>query len=210
MSGVPWDQRLARLLVRSLAGTPVRPNHITTLSLALAFGAGALYARGEAVAANWAAALFVLARFLDHADGELARLTGRTSRFGHYYDFAVGALSSAALFIGIGFGLSGGVLGVWSSVAGIVAGSCAFVAMALGLGVEARQSPNKGGYYPAFGGFELEDGIYLVAPLTWLGALLPFFVLAGLGQVVFCLWMGLRFARARRTPAFPPSRNRDT
>lgn len=210
MSGVPWDQRLARLLVRSLAGTPVRPNHITTLSLALAFGAGALYARGEAVAANWAAALFVLARFLDHADGELARLTGRTSRFGHYYDFAVGALSSAALFIGIGFGLSGGVLGAWSSVAGIVAGSCAFVAMALGLGVEARQSSNAGGYYPAFGGFELEDGIYLVAPLTWLGALLPFFVLAGLGQVVFCLWMGLRFARARRTPAFPPSRNRDT
>lgn len=210
MSGVPWDQRLARLLVRSLAGTPVRPNHITTLSLVLAFGAGALYARGEPVAANWAAVLFVLARFLDHADGELARLTGRTSRFGHYYDFAVGALSSAALFIGIGFGLSGGVLGAWSSVAGIVAGSCAFVAMALGLGVEARQSPNKGGYYPAFGGFELEDGIYLVAPLTWLGALLPFFVLAGLGQVVFCLWMGLRFARARRTPAFPPSRNGDT
>jgi len=210
MSGVPWDQRLARLLVRSLAGTPVRPNHITTLSLVLAFGAGALYARGEAVAANWAAVLFVLARFLDHADGELARLTGRTSRFGHYYDFAVGALSSAALFIGIGFGLSGGVLGVWSSVVGIVAGSCAFVAMALGLGVEARQSPNKGGYYPAFGGFELEDGIYLVAPLTWLGALLPFFVLAGLGQVVFCLWMGLRFARARRTPAFPPSGNGDT
>lgn len=210
MSGVPWDQRLARLLVRSLAGTPVRPNHITTLSLALAFGAGALYARGEAVAANWAAVLFVLARFLDHADGELARLTGRTSRFGYYYDFAVGALSSAALFIGIGFGLSGGVLGVWSSVAGIVAGSCAFVAMALGFGVEARQSPNAGGYYPAFGGFELEDGIYLVAPLTWLGALLPFFVLAGLGQVVFCLWMGLRFARARLTPAFPPSRNGDT
>ena len=84
MTSVPWDQRLARLLVRSLAGTPVRPNHITTLSLALAFGAGALYARGEAVAANWAAALFVLARFLDHSDGELAGLTGRTSRLGYY------------------------------------------------------------------------------------------------------------------------------
>jgi len=210
MTGAPWDQRLARLLVRSLAGTPVRPNHITTLSLALALGAGVLYARGEAVAANWAAVLFVLARFLDHADGELARLTGKTSRFGHYYDFAVGALSSAALFIGIGVGLRRGIVGEWSLAAGIAAGSCALIAMGLGLGVEARQSPNGGGYYPAFGGFELEDGIYLVAPLTWVGALLPFFVLAGLGQVVFCLWMGLRFARARRTPAFPPSRNGDT
>ena len=210
MTGAPWDQRLARLLVRSLAGTPVRPNHITTLSLALALGAGALYARGEAVAANWAAVLFVLARFLDHADGELARLTGKTSRFGHYYDFAVGALSSAALFIGIGFGLGRSVLGAWSSVAGIVAGSCAFVAMALGLGVEARQGSSGGGYYPAFGGFELEDGIYLVAPLTWLGALLPFFVLAATGQVVFCLWMLRKFVRACAPSGFPRSRNGDT
>jgi len=210
MTGVPWDQRLARVLVRSLAGSPVRPNHITTLSLALALGAGALYARGEAVAANWAAVLFVLARFLDHADGELARLTGKTSRFGHYYDFAVGALSSAALFIGIGFGLGRSVLGAWSSVAGIVAGSCAFVAMALGLGVEARQGSSGGGYYPAFGGFELEDGIYLVAPLTWLGALLPFFVLAATGQVVFCLWMLRKFVRACAPSGFPRSRNGDT
>ena len=197
MTGAPWDQRLARVLVRPLVGTPIRPNHITTLSLALALGAGALYARGEAVAANWAAALFVLARFLDHADGELARLTGRASRFGHHYDFAVGGLSSAALFMGIGVGLRQGIVGEWSLAAGIAAGSCALIAMALGLGVEARQSPWPGTYYPAFGGFELEDGIYLVAPLTWLGALLPFFVLAATGQVVFCLWMLHKFVRAR-------------
>ncbi len=105
----------------------------------------------------------MLARFLDHADGKLARLTGKTSRFGHYYDFAAGALSSAALFIGIGVGLRRGIVGEWSLAAGIAAGSCALIAMGLGLGVEARQSPNGGGYYPAFGGFELEDGIYLVA-----------------------------------------------
>jgi phosphatidylglycerophosphate synthase len=210
MTGAPWDQRLARVLVRPLVGTPIRPNHITTLSLALALGAGALYGTGEAVAANWAAALFVLARFLDHADGELARLTGRASRFGHHYDFAVGGLSSAALFMGIGVGLRQGIVGEWSLAAGIAAGSCALIAMALGLGVEARQSPRPGTYYPAFGGFELEDGIYLVAPLTWLGALLPFFVLAATGQVVFCLWMLHKFVRARRTPAFPPSRNGDT
>lgn len=199
MTSVPWDQRLARLLVRPLVRTPVRPNHITTVSLLLALGAGALYARGEAGAANWAASLFVLARLLDHADGELARLTGSTSRFGYYYDFAVGALSSAALFIGIGFGLSRGVLGEWSLFAGIVAGSCALVAMGLGLGVEARQGPDGGGYYPALAGFELEDGIYLIAPLTWFGALLPFFVLAAIGQVIFCLWMLGKFARARAT-----------
>ena len=204
MAEVPRDQRLARWLVRPLAGTPVRPNHITTVSLVLALAAGGLYGRGEAGAANWAAGLFVLARFLDHADGELGRLTGKTSRFGYYYDFVVGAISTAALFVGIGVGLRGGVLGEWSLVAGIAAAICAVLAMGLGLGVEARQGPSAGGYYPAFGGFELEDGIYLLAPLTWLGALLPFFVLAVIGQALFCFWMLRKFVRARATDGFPP------
>jgi hypothetical protein len=81
--------------------------------------------------------------------------------------------------------------------------------MALGLGVEARQGSSGGGYYPAFGGFELEDGIYLVVPLTWLGALLPFFILAATGQVVFCLWMLRKFVGARPTLGLP-SGNGDT
>ena len=30
--------------------------------------------------------------------------------------------------------------------------------------------------YPSFGGFELEDGIYLIAPITWFGYLMPFLI----------------------------------
>ena len=65
-----------------------------TLSLALGVAAGGLFACGEARAAGWGAALFMLARFVDHADGELARLTGRTSRIGYCYDYVAGALST--------------------------------------------------------------------------------------------------------------------
>ena len=42
--------------------------------------------------------------------------------------------------------------------------------------------------YPGLAGFELEDGIYLLAPITWLGWLTPFLVAAGIGVAVYCLW----------------------
>ena len=71
----PYDQRIARLLVRPLAATPITPNQITALTLALALGGAWLLAQGDARGADWGAGLFVLARFLDHFDGELARLT---------------------------------------------------------------------------------------------------------------------------------------
>lgn len=194
---VPWDQRLARALVRHLANTRVTPNQITTASLLLALAAAGLYARGDQTAANWAAGLFVLARFIDHADGELARITGKSSRFGYYYDYAVGAISSAALFTGLGFGQSGGALGRWSIAVGVAAGFFALIAMGLGIRVDARGGGGAGGY-PSIWGFELEDGIYLIAPITWLGWLMPFLLLGSVGQTVFCLWMLIKCVAAGR------------
>ncbi len=180
----PWDQRLARWLMRPLARTPLRPNHITTLSLALGVAAGLLFARGEARAAGWGAALFMLARFVDHADGELARLTGRTSRIGYYYDYVVGALSSVALFAGIGVGYAGGPLGGWALALGLAASGAALAGLGFGLAADARRGSDDGPY-PQWGPFELEDGIYLIGPFTWLGGLAGFFVLGALGQIVF-------------------------
>lgn len=197
---IPLDQRLARRLVTPLRRTPVTPNQITALSLGLAIAAGALFSTGSARAAAWAAGLFALGRFLDHADGELARLQGRASRFGYYFDYAVGALSSAALFVGIGIGFPHGALGQWSVAVGWAAAVCALTAMALGVGVDSRHGGQAGGY-PARWGFELEDGIYLVAPITWLGGLDWFFILAASGQMLFCLWMLARYLRAEPVPA---------
>jgi len=51
-----------------------------------------------------AAALLVqLKTLLDNADGQLARLTGRTSAFGRYLDSEVDLLVNAALFTGLGW-----------------------------------------------------------------------------------------------------------
>ena len=198
----PWDQRLARWLVRPFVRTRLRPNHITTLSLALGVAAGLLFARGETRAAGWGAALFMLARFVDHADGELARLTGQTSRIGYYYDYVAGALSSVALFAGIGVGYAGRPLGGWALALGLAASVAALAAMGFGLAADARRGSGEGPY-PQWGPFELEDGIYLIGPITWLGGLAGFFMLGALGQIVFSAvrLRELRHARASATPS---------
>lgn len=52
--------------------------------------------------------------------------------------------------------------------------------------------------YPGALGFELEDGIYLLAPITWLGWLQPFFVAAGRGAAAYSIWTLTRVLSAGR------------
>ena len=198
---MPWDQRLARVLVRPLARTGVTPNQVTTLTLVVALSGAGLLATGGRTAADWGAGLFILARFLDHFDGELARLKGTASRFGYYYDYAAGGISYAALFLAIGVGLAGGGLGVWALVLGGAGAAAALISLFLNLGIDRAQEDREEGEavgYPGFAGFELEDGIYLLGPLTWLGFLQPFFVAAGIGAALYCLWTLGRLVRLSR------------
>ena len=186
---IPWDQRLARVMVRPLVATAIRPNHITVLSLLLALAAGALFAQG---ATDWAAGLFVLARFIDHFDGELARAQGTGSKLGYYFDYVTGALSYAALFIGLGVGPGQAAFGVLGLLLGLGGGACALLSLGFNLAIDRVVAGDGAVGYPARGGFELEDGIYLLAPVTWLGYLEPFFFLAGIGATVYAAWSAWR------------------
>ena len=201
MDKPPYDQRLARLMVRPLAHTAVTPNHLTALTLLLALGAACLFALGSVAAANWAAGLFVLARFLDHFDGELARLTGQKSRFGYYFDYVAGALSYTALFAGMGIGLSAGELGAWALALGAAGAASAMLSLFINLDIDKQMELADGEAtgYPGFAGFELEDGIYLIAPITWLGWLTPFFVACGIGATAYCLWSAWSLVKLRRS-----------
>ena len=145
----------------------------------------------------------MLARFINYADGELARLAGRTSRIGYYYDYVAGALSSVALFAGIGFGYAGGPLGSWVLALGLAASVAALAGMGFGLAADARRGSGDGPY-PQWGPFELDDGVYLIGPVTRLGGLAGFFVLGALGQIVFSA-LRLRELWNARPPASPPS-----
>ena len=183
----PYDQRLARLLIRPFAGTPLHPNHVTTVSLLLGIASGAVFAVGGPDLAWLGALLFVLAVLVDHMDGELARMTGKTSRFGHYYDYVVGSLNSTVLFAGLGWGLSETELGATALWVGLAAGFSNPVIVSLRLLIEHRHGA-EAVEHPSASGFELEDFIYLIGPITWSGGLVYFFWVYGLGTIGYLIW----------------------
>jgi len=202
----PWDQRIARVLVRPLVHTPVTPNQLTLFTLAIALSGAALLATGDPGDANWGAGLFVLARLLDHFDGELARQKDMKSRLGYYLDYVSGGLSYGALFLCLGIGFRDGNIGDWAIALGAVGAASALISLFTNLGIdkahdEIDSESGEAVGYPGFAGFELEDGIYLIAPITWLGWLEPFFIAAGTGAGIYCLWTCWTLFRLRRKTA---------
>ncbi|MED5358084.1 MAG: hypothetical protein VYD85_06675 [Pseudomonadota bacterium] len=51
--------------------------------------------------------------------------------------------------------------------------------------------------HPSSSGFEIEDFIYLIGPITWLGGLDYFFWLYGAGTMGYLGWTGITFLRQR-------------
>jgi phosphatidylglycerophosphate synthase len=152
----------------------------------------------------------VTGRFLDHFDGELARQTGRSSRLGYLLDYLAGGLSYAALFLGMAWGLSRGPLGAWALGLGLVGVLCAIAAVWINMRIDRIRGDGNAVGYPRLGGFELEDGVYLLAPITWLGWLAPFFVVSCLGALVYLVYALVAMVRARpagQRPAHPDQRS---
>jgi phosphatidylglycerophosphate synthase len=203
MAVATWDSRLARLVALPLRDTWVHPNHVTTVGLALGLGAAACYATGSARAANVGAGLYVSSVVLDHVDGELARLSGKCSAIGQAYDRAVDLTVRLALFAGMGIGLRHGGLGNLAVGLGLAAG-IAFVTIFVLRGAMAKRRGWDALAQPSFAGFELEDILYVIAPITWLGWLAPFVVAAGIGAPLFALWVVRNHRRSRAVPAHAP------
>lgn len=210
MSLMPWDQRLARIVVRPIARLPVHPNALTTAGLLVGLTAAALMASGNPAHADLGAALFMLAVFMDHTDGELARQTGKTSTFGHYYDHVAALTTYVALFVGVGIGLGGGeggdggdgTLVAWAPIMGVLAGLG--VATAFGGRVYLEERLGKQAVQQdSFAGFEMEDTLYIVGPVTWLGGLTPFLVAAAVGAPVFALFVLWQIRRSHQVSVGP-------
>src|SRR5882757_9014684 len=79
-SARPWDARLARRLVTPLKDSWVTPNYLTTIRLFVGLAAAASFIPGTYGWSNLAAVFLILSNFLDHTDGELARISCKTSR----------------------------------------------------------------------------------------------------------------------------------
>lgn len=91
---------LAHPLVLLLARLRVPPPCVVCAAGAAGVAAAVELGRGALVGA---ALLVQVKTLLDNADGQLARLTGRTSAFGRYLDSEVDLLVNAALFAALGW-----------------------------------------------------------------------------------------------------------
>ena len=195
----PWDAQLAYWLVRPLKDSCVNPNHLTTVRLVTGLAAavamsttGYAYTVGDTIWVNIGAWLFALSNFLDHTDGELARLSGKSSKWGHQYDLASDAIIHILLFVCIGYGLREGKLGWWALLMGIVSGvsvACIFHLrnkMEQRLGKDASRQPN-------FAGFDIEDVLYLFPIVPLLNGLEPLLMAATIGAPTFAVWVIWQF-----------------
>ncbi|MEH2246845.1 CDP-alcohol phosphatidyltransferase family protein [Nostoc sp.] len=192
MTTKPWDAQLAYWLVRPLKDSWVNPNHLTTVRLMTGLAAAVAIAVGDAISANIGAWLFALSNFLDHTDGELARLSGKSSKWGHQYDLASDAIIHILLFVCIGYGLREGKFGWWALLMGILSGvsvACIFHLrnqMEQRLGKDASRQPN-------FAGFDIEDVLYLFPIVTLLDGLEPLLMAATIGAPTFAVWVIWQF-----------------
>jgi hypothetical protein len=102
-----------------------------------------------------------------------------------------------ALFLGIGFGLRDTGLGAWAVPMGVAASLAVLAIFILRFKVE-RQTDSATVAQPTFAGFEIEDVMYLIGPIIWLGGLVPFLVLACIGAPAFLVYQ-VWAARARHS-----------
>lgn len=199
--GKTWDSRIANLLVAPLRDTAVHPNHLTTVGLLVGLAGAVLFARGDRASANLGALLYVVSQVVDHADGELARMTGKTSEFGHSYDRACDLAVKLSTFVGMGVGLRHGSLGAMAPLLGVAAGIALVTIFRSRSELARRRGRDVAFRQPSAGGFEIEDVLYLVGPITWAGGLRPFVVAAGIGAPAFAAFTVAQLLRVRREDA---------
>ncbi len=191
---------MALHVVRPLKSSRVTPNHLTTVRLGVGLAAALAFTPGTYGWSNIAALLLILSNFLDHTDGELARLSGRTSRFGHVYDLVSDAAVTILLFVAIGIGL-GERPGVQFEVSPVLLGSVAGVAISVIFFLRMRIEEMLGKTairQASVGGFETEDVLYLMPLVTLSNALEQLLVTAAVCAPLFALWVAVDYRRVMR------------
>jgi len=85
-------------MVRALSSAGIPPNVLTTIGVVINLGCGVLFGFGEFF---WAGIVLIVANLFDMLDGNVARLSGRVTRYGSFLDSTLDRLSDMGCFIGI-------------------------------------------------------------------------------------------------------------
>ena len=91
-------QRIIDAMVRWLARGHINPNILTFVGVAINVGSGLLFGWGQFF---WAGIILIVANLFDMLDGQVARLSGRVTRFGGFLDSSLDRLSDMVVFVGL-------------------------------------------------------------------------------------------------------------
>src|SRR2546430_2551740 len=91
-------QRIIDAMVRWLAHGHINPNILTVIGVALNVGCGLAFGFGRFF---WAGIALIVANLFDMLDGQVARLSGRVTRFGGFLDSSLDRLSDMVVFVGL-------------------------------------------------------------------------------------------------------------
>ena len=86
---------------RCFASTGISPNAWTLVGLAFAAASAVAYGLAMELALIVGGALLLVSGFFDIVDGQVARITGKTSKKGQYLDSLSDKISEVAIFLGI-------------------------------------------------------------------------------------------------------------
>jgi phosphatidylglycerophosphate synthase len=191
-------RRLSRPVSRRAVTWGITPNQLSVASLLVGLVAVAGFAVGTPASALLGLVLYTAAVVLDHADGEVARLSLRESRLGEWLDVLVDTVVHALLVMTLGLvadqraGGSSALMGAVAAVGVVLSAAVAKISPAATSGV--------GGFLAALGS---RDGFYamlvlFIAALTWEPAWLPsLMVIVAVGSHAYWIGRGL-YALAQR------------
>jgi CDP-diacylglycerol--glycerol-3-phosphate 3-phosphatidyltransferase len=90
--------RIIDAIVRALAYSRISPNLLTVIGVAINIGCGLLFGLGHFF---WAGVTLIVANLFDMLDGNVARLSGRVTRFGGFLDSSLDRLSDMVVIVGL-------------------------------------------------------------------------------------------------------------
>lgn len=194
MSHLTLVHAVVRPMVRPLVNSRVTPNHVTGLRLTTAVAAALLVATGHPQWSDLAAAIFLVSFLLDRADGELARLSGKSTPWGHRFDLLSDYSANVLIFCALGIGLRDSALGPLAIVLGLLAGSAIVAIFCLVSRIE-RIDGLGAAVFPGVTGFDPDDTMLVVPLMIWLDGELQLVIAAAIGAPAFLIWTCWRFRR---------------
>ena len=185
MIGDSWTHKIARICVLPLINTSISPNHITVIRLITGLLACAAFASKLNIIGG---IFWLISTFLDRADGELARISGKTTEWGHKFDYYCDTFITALFFIAIGINLRDNLSGYWSISLGICAALGVIFTEIYAEIIDQKKQSTGEKAYPGIMGFDFDDILYLFAPIVWLNWHLPFLIGASIGAPAFAIF----------------------